>query len=38
MDKTFKTQVNRMKGLTKQEYRVLRELCSISKNLYNVSL
>ena len=38
MDKTFKTQVNRIKSLTKQEYQVLRELCGISKNLYNVGL
>lgn len=38
MNQSFKTQVNRIKGLTKQEYRVLRELCSISKNLYNVGL
>ena len=38
MDKMYKTQANRIKGLTKQEYQVLRELCKISKNLYNVGL
>ena len=38
MKQSFRTQVNRIKSLTKNEYRVLRELCGISKNLYNVGL
>lgn len=38
MDKAYRTQVNRIKGIDKQTYQVLRELCSISKNLYNVGL
>ena len=38
MKQSFRTQVNRIKSLTKNEYRVLRELCGISKNLYNIGL
>lgn len=38
MDKAYRTQANRVKGMNKQEYQVLRELCKISKNLYNVGL
>lgn len=38
MDKAYRTQANRIKGMNKQEYQVLRELCKISKNLYNVGL
>ena len=34
----FLTQSNVIRGLTKQEYSILRELCSYSKNLYNVGL
>ena len=38
MDKAYRTQANRIKGMNKQEYQVLRELFKISKNLYNVGL
>ena len=38
MEQAYRTQVNRIKGMSKQEYQVLRELCRISKNLYNVGL
>lgn len=34
----FLTQSNRIKGLSKDEYRLLKKLCHISKNLYNVEL
>jgi len=36
--KTFLTQSNQIRGLTKQQYTTLRVLCRISKNLYNVGL
>jgi len=32
------TQSNQIRGLTKTEYSILKELCWISKNLYNVAL
>jgi IS605 OrfB family transposase len=34
----FLTQKNQLRGLSKQEFLALRELCSLSKNLYNVGL
>ena len=34
----YLTQKNQIKGLTKKEYSTLRELCRLSKNLYNVGL
>jgi len=34
----FLTQKNQIRGLTKTEYEVLREMCHIAKNLYNVGL
>ena len=34
----YLTQKNQIKGLTKAEYKALRELCRLSKNLYNVGL
>ena len=34
----FLTQSNQIRGLKKEEYVVLRELCHIAKNLYNVGL
>jgi len=34
----FLTQTNKIRNLSKDEYLVLRELCSLSKNLYNVGL
>lgn len=34
----FLTQSNQIRNLTKKEYETLRELCWISKNLYNVAL
>ena len=34
----YLTQTNIIRGLTKQEYSVLRELCAYSNNLYNVGL
>lgn len=34
----FLTQSNQIRGLSKEEYLVLRDLCHISKNLYNVVL
>lgn len=38
MDKAYRTQSNRIKGLTKKEYQHLRNLCGVSKNLFNVGL
>src|SRR5438045_2158614 len=32
------TQKNQIRNLSKEEYEILRELCHISKNLYNVAL
>lgn len=34
----YLTQKNQIKGLNKAEYTALRELCRLSKNLYNVGL
>jgi IS605 OrfB family transposase len=34
----FLTQKNQLRGLSKQEFLALRELCRLSKNLYNVGL
>lgn len=34
----FLTQSNQVRGLTSQEYTILKELCRYSKNLYNVAL
>jgi len=34
----YLTQVNRLRNLDKETYRVLRHLCRISKNLYNVGV
>ena len=34
----YLTQKNQIKGLTKAEYTALKELCRLSKNLYNVGL
>lgn len=34
----YATQKNQIHRLTKQQYETLRELCRLSKNLYNVSL
>jgi transposase len=34
----FLTQKNQIRGLSKYEYQVLREMCLISRNLYNVAL
>lgn len=34
----YLTQSNQIRGLSKQQYKVLREMCWISKNLYNVAL
>ena len=34
----YLTQKNQIKGLSKAEYTALRELCHLSKNLYNVGL
>lgn len=34
----FATQSNVIRGLSKNQYQTLRELCQISNNLYNVAL
>lgn len=34
----YLTQSNIIRGLTKEEYKLLRELCGYAKNLYNVGL
>ena len=34
----YLTQVNRLRNLDKETYKVLRKLCRISKNLYNVGV
>ena len=34
----YLTQSNQIRGLSKEQYNVLREMCWISKNLYNVAL
>ena len=34
----YLTQSNQIRGLSKEQYDVLREMCWISKNLYNVAL
>jgi putative transposase len=36
--KSYRTQKNQIRGLTKKEYQTLRMLCRLSKNLYNVGL
>lgn len=38
MTEMYLTQSNKIKGLKKNEYATLRELCLISRNLYNVGL
>ncbi len=37
-DNMYRTQKNQLRNLTKQEYTVLKELCKLSKNLYNSTL
>ena len=34
----YLTQSNQIRNLSKQQYEVLKEMCHISKNLYNVAL
>lgn len=34
----YLTQSNQIRNLSKQQYEVLKEMCWISKNLYNVAL
>lgn len=34
----YLTQTNAMRGLTKEQYAMLREMCQYSNNLYNVAL
>ncbi|PSR24343.1 MAG: transposase, partial [Sulfobacillus benefaciens] len=34
----YRTQSNQIKGLDKNEYEALREMCRYAKNLYNVGL
>lgn len=38
MTEMYLTQSNKIKGLKKNEYATLRELCLVSRNLYNVGL
>ena len=38
MKKIFQTQKQQIRGLTKTQYIALREMCRLSKNLYNVAL
>ena len=38
MPKMFAVQSNVIRGLTKQQYSLLREMCQYSNNLYNVAL
>ena len=38
MPKMFAVQSNVIRGLTKQQYSMLREMCQYSNNLYNVAL
>lgn len=38
MRKIYLTQTNVIRGLTKEEYSLLREMCRYSNNLYNVGL
>jgi len=37
-DITYRTQKNQLRNLNKQEYIALKELCKLSKNLYNSTL
>lgn len=34
----FRTQTNIIRGLTKQQYKLLSEMCRYANNLYNVAL